>query len=200
MATINKNLSEYDENSIPDAKNFRFGIVVSEWNDTITEGLFNGAVTGLLENESIVRGHKGADGNFQPEQVEYFALLKDNTRFGEKGWLKLQTLRVIQFRTEPRESPQNKFSPLEMPQIKLRAFTFYSNDVLYGFQPDATNIYVGGGVNFGAARRIASMEEVARRMKPRNYYKWVFLILVVAAIISSIFRVLLPMGHKQNSS
>ncbi|WP_281336296.1 6,7-dimethyl-8-ribityllumazine synthase [Flavobacterium eburneipallidum] len=51
MATINKNLSEYDKNSIPDAKNFRFGIVVSEWNDTITEGLFNGAITGLLENE-----------------------------------------------------------------------------------------------------------------------------------------------------
>lgn len=51
MATINKNLSEYDKNSIPDAKNFRFGIVVSEWNDTITEGLFKGAVSGLLENE-----------------------------------------------------------------------------------------------------------------------------------------------------
>jgi len=30
MATINKNLSEYDKNAIPDAKNFRFGIVVSE--------------------------------------------------------------------------------------------------------------------------------------------------------------------------
>ncbi|MBP6758592.1 MAG: 6,7-dimethyl-8-ribityllumazine synthase [Flavobacterium sp.] len=51
MATINKNLSEYDKNSIPNAKNFRFGIVVSEWNDTITEGLCYGAVTGLLENE-----------------------------------------------------------------------------------------------------------------------------------------------------
>jgi 6,7-dimethyl-8-ribityllumazine synthase len=51
MATINKNLSEYDKNSIPNAKNFRFGIVVSEWNDTITEALCFGAVTGLLENE-----------------------------------------------------------------------------------------------------------------------------------------------------
>jgi 6,7-dimethyl-8-ribityllumazine synthase len=51
MATINRNLSEYDKNSIPDAKNFRFGIVVSEWNDTITEGLCSGAVKGLLENE-----------------------------------------------------------------------------------------------------------------------------------------------------
>ena len=51
MATINKNLSEYDKTAIPDAKNFRFGIVVSEWNDTITEGLCFGAVKGLLENQ-----------------------------------------------------------------------------------------------------------------------------------------------------
>ncbi len=51
MATVNNNLSEYDKNSIPDAKKFRFGIVVSEWNDNVTEGLCYGAVKGLLENE-----------------------------------------------------------------------------------------------------------------------------------------------------
>ena len=51
MANIKKNLSEYDKNTIPNAKNFRFGIVVSEWNDTITEGLCFGVVTGLLDNE-----------------------------------------------------------------------------------------------------------------------------------------------------
>ena len=51
MATVNKNLSEYDKNSIPNAKNFRFGIVVSEWNDVITEGLFKGAIEALLENQ-----------------------------------------------------------------------------------------------------------------------------------------------------
>ena len=51
MATVHKNLSDYDKNTIPNASKFRFGIVVSEWNDTITEGLFNGAITGLLENE-----------------------------------------------------------------------------------------------------------------------------------------------------
>ena len=50
MATENKNLSEYDKNSIPNAKDFRFGIVVSEWNDSITEGLFSGAIEALLEN------------------------------------------------------------------------------------------------------------------------------------------------------
>ena len=51
MATENKNLSEYDKSTIPNAKNFRFGIVVSEWNDSITEGLYNGAVEALMDNE-----------------------------------------------------------------------------------------------------------------------------------------------------
>ena len=51
MATENKNLSEYDKNSIPNAKDFRFGIVVSEWNDSITEGLYRGAIEALLENQ-----------------------------------------------------------------------------------------------------------------------------------------------------
>ncbi|MDW5289788.1 6,7-dimethyl-8-ribityllumazine synthase [Formosa sp. PL04] len=50
MATANNNLSEYDKTSIPDASNYRFGIVVSEWNDTITEGLYKGAYNTLLEN------------------------------------------------------------------------------------------------------------------------------------------------------
>lgn len=49
MATENKNLSEYDKNQLPNAKDFRFGIVVSEWNDKITNGLFNGAESALLD-------------------------------------------------------------------------------------------------------------------------------------------------------
>lgn len=59
MATENKNLSSYDKNTIPNAKDFRFGIVVSEWNANITEGLFQGAFQTLKEhgvlNENIVR-------------------------------------------------------------------------------------------------------------------------------------------------
>ena len=50
MATVNKNLSDYDKTAIPSAKNFRFGIVVSEWNDTITNGLLKGAHDTLIEN------------------------------------------------------------------------------------------------------------------------------------------------------
>jgi 6,7-dimethyl-8-ribityllumazine synthase len=49
MATANKNLSNYDKNSIPNAKDFRFGIVVSEWNDHITNGLYTGAEAALLD-------------------------------------------------------------------------------------------------------------------------------------------------------
>ena len=50
MATVNKNLSHYDKNTIPNAKDFRFGIVVSEWNDNITSNLHKGAIEALLEN------------------------------------------------------------------------------------------------------------------------------------------------------
>ncbi|MBE9488867.1 MAG: 6,7-dimethyl-8-ribityllumazine synthase [Bacteroidetes bacterium] len=49
MATANKNLSDYDKATIPNAKDFRFGIVVSQWNDTITEGLFKGAWEALVD-------------------------------------------------------------------------------------------------------------------------------------------------------
>lgn len=59
MATEGKNLSYYDKNRVPNAKEFRFGIVVSEWNESITEGLFQGAFDALKENgvinENIVR-------------------------------------------------------------------------------------------------------------------------------------------------
>ncbi len=59
MATKNKNLSIYDKTTIPNAKDFRFGIVVSEWNPNITEGLFQGAFDAFLDcggiKENIVR-------------------------------------------------------------------------------------------------------------------------------------------------
>jgi 6,7-dimethyl-8-ribityllumazine synthase len=49
MATENRNLSAYDKTTIPNAKDFRFGIVVSEWNETITEGLYQGAFDALVD-------------------------------------------------------------------------------------------------------------------------------------------------------
>ena len=53
MATANKNLSQYDKATIPNASKFRFGIVVSEWNDSITEGLFQGAYNTLIEHGAL---------------------------------------------------------------------------------------------------------------------------------------------------
>ena len=54
-----KNLSYYDESSIPNAEGLRFGIVVSEWNPKITEGLYKGAHQTLIDNgvapEDILR-------------------------------------------------------------------------------------------------------------------------------------------------
>jgi 6,7-dimethyl-8-ribityllumazine synthase len=52
MATVHKNLSQYDHNTMPDASQMRIGIVVSEWNAEITEGLKNGAVT-LLSEQNV---------------------------------------------------------------------------------------------------------------------------------------------------
>ena len=49
MATENTNLSYYDASTLPDATNFRIGIVVSEWNSTITEGLLKGAMDTLVD-------------------------------------------------------------------------------------------------------------------------------------------------------
>ena len=47
MATTN--LSHYDKTTIPNAKDFRFGIVVSEWNSDITKNLQKGAIETLLD-------------------------------------------------------------------------------------------------------------------------------------------------------
>lgn len=49
MATVNKNLSDYDKTSLPDASPLRIGVVVSEWNTEITESLFEGAQAALEE-------------------------------------------------------------------------------------------------------------------------------------------------------
>ena len=51
MATTN--LSTYDKSTIPNAKDFRFGIVVSEWNFDITDNLRKGAFDTLIENGAL---------------------------------------------------------------------------------------------------------------------------------------------------
>ena len=50
MATVNKNLSEYNKDLIPSGADFKIGIVVSEWNDSITFNLLKGAIQALIDN------------------------------------------------------------------------------------------------------------------------------------------------------
>jgi 6,7-dimethyl-8-ribityllumazine synthase len=50
MATAGLNLSEYNKEFIPNGADFKVGIVVSEWNDSITLNLLKGAKEALLDN------------------------------------------------------------------------------------------------------------------------------------------------------
>ncbi len=55
------NLSVYDPDNLPDAGEMRFGIVVSDWNNEITQPLLNGAIATLLKHgateENIIVRH-----------------------------------------------------------------------------------------------------------------------------------------------
>jgi 6,7-dimethyl-8-ribityllumazine synthase len=50
MASSLKNLSQYDESTIPSAEPYEFGIVVSEWNKEITHALYEACVDTLLKH------------------------------------------------------------------------------------------------------------------------------------------------------
>ena len=57
MTKKNTNLSHFNKEEVPNAKGLNFGIVVSEWNGKITEGLYKGANDALIEcgSNDIVR-------------------------------------------------------------------------------------------------------------------------------------------------
>ncbi|NLI24815.1 MAG: 6,7-dimethyl-8-ribityllumazine synthase [Bacteroidales bacterium] len=48
MATAGKNLSDFGTGPLPEAKGYRFGIVVAEWNQEVTGKLLEGAVNTLI--------------------------------------------------------------------------------------------------------------------------------------------------------
>lgn len=48
MASELKNLSDFSHTTIPNGKDFKFGIVVAEWNAEITGALYKGAFDALL--------------------------------------------------------------------------------------------------------------------------------------------------------
>ena len=75
MATVNKNLFNYDFSLVPSARRMKFGVVVAEWNENITEGLFKGARDALLEcdceESNIIR--KNVPGSFElPLAAQFF--------------------------------------------------------------------------------------------------------------------------------
>ena len=50
QANKKTNLSDYDPQTVPNAKGLKIGIVVSEWNENITGALLNGALCTLLKH------------------------------------------------------------------------------------------------------------------------------------------------------
>lgn len=50
MASALKNLSAYDDSTLPDASPFSFGIVVAEWNQEITHALYEGCYDTLVRH------------------------------------------------------------------------------------------------------------------------------------------------------
>ena len=49
MASVNKKSFEYDPHTLPNGENFKFHLVVSEWNKTITYSLSSAAIKTLLK-------------------------------------------------------------------------------------------------------------------------------------------------------
>ena len=50
MSSVNKNLSVTEGSEVPSAKDFKFGVVYSEWNYEVTNSLKEGAIKTLLAN------------------------------------------------------------------------------------------------------------------------------------------------------
>lgn len=67
MASSEKNLSDYTSKNVKDISDSTFAIVVSEWNEEVTEALFQGAYETLVshgaDKKNIVR--KNVPGSFE---------------------------------------------------------------------------------------------------------------------------------------
>lgn len=67
MASSSKNLSQHSEKNIQDISVKKFAVIVSEWNEEVTEALYSGAVETLIKNgankELIIR--KNVPGSFE---------------------------------------------------------------------------------------------------------------------------------------
>ncbi|HLU90222.1 MAG TPA: 6,7-dimethyl-8-ribityllumazine synthase [Cyclobacteriaceae bacterium] len=67
MASSSKNLSRHSERNIGNIKDKKFAVIVSEWNEEVTESLYNGALETLLrygvDKQNIIR--KAVPGSFE---------------------------------------------------------------------------------------------------------------------------------------
>jgi 6,7-dimethyl-8-ribityllumazine synthase len=67
MATSLKNLSDYSQANVTDITKKKFAIIVSEWNTTVTEALYQGAYQTLVKEgssqENIIR--KNVPGSYE---------------------------------------------------------------------------------------------------------------------------------------
>lgn len=80
MATSLKNLSQHSDSNIKDIHSKKFGIIVSEWNDEVTESLYNGALETLLKHGADRRNifRKNVPGSFElPLAAQWLAQLDD---------------------------------------------------------------------------------------------------------------------------
>lgn len=50
MSSADKNLSSYDESTLPSAEKLKFGIVVADWNKEITHALYEGCYDTLIKH------------------------------------------------------------------------------------------------------------------------------------------------------
>ncbi|MEX2336607.1 MAG: 6,7-dimethyl-8-ribityllumazine synthase [Fulvivirga sp.] len=67
MSSADKNLSVFSKEHLPDSSKKIFAIIVSEWNEAVTDAMFEGAYNTLRENgvrkENIIR--KNVPGSFE---------------------------------------------------------------------------------------------------------------------------------------
>ena len=80
MASSEKNLSDYTSKNVKDIGDSRFAIVVSEWNEEVTEALYQGALETLVnhgaQKTNIVR--KNVPGSFELSiGAQWMAQLED---------------------------------------------------------------------------------------------------------------------------
>jgi len=80
MASSNKNLSSGKPANLRKPETFRVGIVVSEWNEEVTEALYSGAVSTLLESgvSKVNIERKDVPGSFElPLGAQWMASRED---------------------------------------------------------------------------------------------------------------------------